>query len=70
MLKPEYFRHHVGALLRLSRDVKDTALSERLQDMADEIRAMVSVDDVRVLAVDAGNNSVFSPVRSKPRRVN
>jgi hypothetical protein len=50
MLRPEYVRDHVDALLRLSRDVEDQAVSAKLQEMADELRIMLSVADISELA--------------------
>jgi hypothetical protein len=52
MLTPEYLRHHINALLRLSRGVDDPAVSAKLQEMADELRIMVSVADIAGLAAD------------------
>jgi hypothetical protein len=52
MLTPEYLRHHIDALLRLSGSVEDRAASAQLQEMADELRIMVSVADIAGLAAD------------------
>jgi hypothetical protein len=52
MLTPEYLRHHIDALLRLSRGVGDPAVSAKLQEMADELRIMVSVMDIAGLAAE------------------
>ena len=60
MLKAEYFRHHIDALLRLSRDVKDPAASAKLQEMADEFRIIVSVADITGLAADLNRNDITS----------
>jgi hypothetical protein len=59
-LKAEYLRHHIDALLRLSRDVKDPAVSAKLQEMADEFRIIVSVADITGLAADLDRNSLPS----------
>jgi hypothetical protein len=48
----DYFRQHGDALLRLSRAVGDPEVSARLQEMADEIRILVSVAQVAGLAAD------------------
>jgi G:T/U-mismatch repair DNA glycosylase len=50
MMSPEYLRKHIDALLRLSHDVKDKAVSAKLREMADECRIMLSVADVSELA--------------------
>jgi hypothetical protein len=52
MLTPEYLRHHIDALLRLSHSVDDPVVSARLQEMADELRIMVSVTAIAGLAAD------------------
>jgi hypothetical protein len=52
MLTPDYLHRHINALLRLSRDVEDPAMSAQLQEMADELRIMVSVADIAGLAAD------------------
>jgi len=59
-LKAEYLRRHIDALLRLSRDVKDPAVSEKLQEMADEFRIIVSVADITGLAADLNRNDITS----------
>jgi hypothetical protein len=50
MMPPEYLRQHIDALLRLSHDVKDQAVSAKLREMADEFRIMLSVADISELA--------------------
>jgi hypothetical protein len=65
-------RRHVDALLLLSRDVRESSVSAKLQEMADEIQLMVSVADKTGLAGDLGTNGIpFLPsvLLSKPRRV-
>ena len=62
MLTPEYVRHHIDALLRLSRDVKDPAASAELREMADELRIVVSVADVAGLAADLKAKDIASAV--------
>jgi hypothetical protein len=57
MLQAEYLRHHVEALLRLSRDAEEPALSAKLREMADEFRIMVSVADVSDLAAALNRNA-------------
>jgi hypothetical protein len=50
MLTAEYLRYHIDALLRLSRDTKDPAASAKLQEMADELRIIVSVSEIVEIA--------------------
>jgi hypothetical protein len=72
MLKTEYLRHHIDALLRLSRDVKDPAVSAKLLEMADEFRMIVSVADIMGLAADLNRNDITfvpSALPSKPADV-
>jgi hypothetical protein len=52
MVTSEYLRQHIDALLRLSREIKDPAASAKLQEMADELRIIVSVTDIAGLAAD------------------
>jgi hypothetical protein len=52
MLQPEYVLNHIDALVRLSYDVKDRAVSAKLREMADEMRIMVSVAAITNLAAD------------------
>jgi hypothetical protein len=66
MLTPEYVRHHINALLRLSHGVDDPAVSAELQEMADELRIMVSVAEVAGLAADLKGIDAPS-ARSWPR---
>jgi hypothetical protein len=49
VLRSEYLRDHVDALLRLSRQVNDEAASAKLGEMADELRIMLSVADISEL---------------------
>ena len=50
MLQTKDILAHIDALVRLSYDVKDRAVSEKLRQMADELRIMVSVADIANLA--------------------
>jgi hypothetical protein len=52
MLRPEYLRKHIDALLRLSHDVKDRAVSAELREMADEFRIFLSVADISDFAAE------------------
>jgi hypothetical protein len=58
MLQTEYLLNHIDALLRLSHDAKDRAVSAKLQEMADEFRIMVSVADITDLAAALNKNAV------------
>jgi hypothetical protein len=68
MLTAEYLRHHIDALLRLSRDARYPAVSAKLQEMADELRIMVSVADVAELAADLKGNDIPSAPSPLPPR--
>lgn len=50
MLQSKDILDHIDALVRLSCDVNDRAVSEKLRQMADELRIMVSVADIANLA--------------------
>jgi hypothetical protein len=58
MLQTEYLLNHIDALLRLSLDVKDRAVSAKLREMADEFRIMVSVADITDLTAALNKNAV------------
>jgi hypothetical protein len=60
MLQTAYLLDHIDALLRLSHDVKDRAVSEELRAMADELRIMVSVADITGFAATL-NKSAATP---------
>jgi hypothetical protein len=62
MLQLAYLRHHIDALLNLSHDVKDQAVSAKLREMADECRIVLSVADVSDTAAGLSNNA--PPARS------
>jgi hypothetical protein len=67
MLTPEYLRHHIDALLRLSHGVDDPVLSAKLAEMADELRIMVSVTAIAELA--AGLKTPDFPSLPRPAEV-
>jgi len=50
MLQTKDILAHIEALVRLSCDVNDRAVSAKLRQMADELRIMVSVADIANLA--------------------
>lgn len=58
MLPTKYLLDHIEALLRLSHDAKDRAVSAKLREMADEFRIMVSVADVTDLVAQLSQNAV------------
>jgi len=69
---------HIEALLRLSHDVKDRAISAKIREIADELRILISVADVADLAaalgsaasaaVPASNEMVTALYGTKPKR--
>jgi hypothetical protein len=61
MLQTDYVLNHIDALVRLSYDVKDRAVSAKLREMADEMRIMVSVAAITNLAAD------LSPKAASPK---
>ena len=58
MLSTKYLLDHIDALLRLSHDVRDRAVSAKLREMADEFRIMVSVADITNFAAALNVNTV------------
>jgi hypothetical protein len=71
MLSAEYLRYHIDALLGLSRGTKDPAASAKLQEMADELRIIVSVTEIAEIAGMAadqkGRDILSVPSRLPPR---
>ena len=70
---------HIEALLRLSRDVRDRAISAKIREMADELRILISVADVSdvaaglssapaSVAVPSANEMVTALYGTKPKR--
>jgi hypothetical protein len=70
---------HIEALLGLSRDVKDRAISAKIREMADELRILISVADVSnwaaglssapsSVAVPTSNEMVTALYETKPKR--
>ena len=64
MLQVEYLRNQSDALLRLSQVVEKSEVSEKLQEMADELRFMVSVAEVTSLAADLDRERPYTGVRN------
>ena len=58
MLKTKDLLDHIDALLRLSHDAGDRAISAKLREMADEFRIMVSVADVSDFAAAVSKSAV------------
>jgi hypothetical protein len=58
MLPTTYLLNHIEALLRLSHDAKDRAVSAKLREMADELRIMVSVADITDFAAEVSQKAV------------
>ncbi len=54
MLQNKDILDHIDALVRLSHDVNDRAVSEKLREMADELRIMVSIADIADLTAGWG----------------
>jgi len=50
MLQTEYLLNHIDALLRLSHEIKERAVSAKLRQLADELRIAVSVTDIADVA--------------------
>ena len=46
MVSTKYLLDHIEALLRLSHDAEDRAISAKIREMADELRILISVADV------------------------
>jgi hypothetical protein len=65
MVSTKHLLDHIEALLRLSRDVKDRAISAQIREMADELRILISVADVTDLATVLGGASVAVPVSNE-----
>jgi hypothetical protein len=55
MVPTKHLLDHIEALVRISHDVRDRAISAKLREMADELRILVSVADVADLAAIMGN---------------
>jgi len=58
MLPTTYILNHIEALLHLSHDAKDRAVSAKLREMADELRIMVSVADIADFAAEVSQKAV------------
>ena len=50
MMHLEFLRKHIDALLALSHDARDPAVSAKLRELADECRIILSVADIADLA--------------------
>ena len=66
MVSTKYLLDHIEALLRLSHDAKDRAISEKIREVADELRILISVADVTDFAATlSGASSVAVPVTNE-----
>ena len=73
MLQTKDILAHIDALVRLSCDVNDRTVSEKLRHMADELRIMVSVADIASLAAGLSPRTELaklpdSAIAKKPSR--
>ena len=79
MVSTKHLLDHIEALLRLSQDAKDRAISAKIREMADELRILISVADVTdfastlssassVVAVSNENEIVTALYGTKPKR--
>jgi hypothetical protein len=50
MMHLEFLRKHIDALLALSHDARNPAVSAKLRELADECRIILSVSDIADLA--------------------
>jgi hypothetical protein len=57
MVSTKNLLDHIEALLRLSHDVKDRAISAKIREMADELRILISVADVTDMAATLSSTS-------------
>ncbi len=78
MVSTKCLLDHIAALLRLSDDIEDRAISAKIREMADELRILISVADVTDLAAvlsnassaaaPASNEFVTALYETKPKR--
>jgi hypothetical protein len=61
MVSNQHLLDHIEALLRISHDVPDRAISAKLREMADELRILISVADVADLAATLGTAPTLAP---------
>jgi hypothetical protein len=66
MIQLEFLRKHIDALMALSHDVKDRAVSEKLREMADECRIMLSLADVSDVAAGLNKNAARDEYSIQP----
>ena len=52
MMHLEYLRKHIDDLMALSYEVKDSAVSAKLREMADECRIVLFLADVSNVATE------------------
>jgi G:T/U-mismatch repair DNA glycosylase len=78
MVSTKHLLDHIEALLRLSHDAKDRAISAKIRELADELRIMISVADVTdwaatlssapSVAVPVSNEIITALYGTKPKR--
>jgi hypothetical protein len=61
MMDLEYLRKHIDALVALSHDVKDRAVSVRRRELADECRIILSLADVSEVVAGVIKSSEVKP---------
>jgi hypothetical protein len=64
MLQVEHLRHQSDDLLRLFQEVEKSEVSAKLQEIADELRIIVSVADVTNLAADLIRERPYAGARN------
>jgi hypothetical protein len=57
MLSRSYLLDHIGALIRLSREIQDRTACAKLREMADELRIILSVADITDLVGTLNKNA-------------
>jgi hypothetical protein len=66
MVSTKYLLDHIDSLRRLSQEVKDRAVSAKLQEMANELRILVSVAEVANLAAALSTAPASAPAIAAP----
>jgi CelD/BcsL family acetyltransferase involved in cellulose biosynthesis len=66
MVSTKYLLDHIDSLRRLSQEVKDRAVSAKLQEMANELRILVSVAEVANLAAALSTAPASAPATAAP----
>jgi hypothetical protein len=66
MVSTKYLLDHIDTLIRLSHEVKDRTVSAKLQEVANELRIMLSVADVANLAAALSAAPAPAPAVTAP----